>query len=496
MAFKQAMVNATLNTKGDPAFVSSGSSLMDIFTLTRDKDVLTEQLKKRLLYLLPLAWKESPLKTTKMIFYKRNCRSGEPGAGERDIFYLMYTWLSSNHTEVAQKNLHLVPRFGYFKDLLNLYGKSVLDDEIIKFYAKCLLEDKKKLEADGKNMSLAAMWAPSIKGAHDKTHNSARKIALQMGCFNKKTLMKDYRVFLSRARSALQVTERRMCLNEWEDIDYSKVPSISMNRNKKAFKNHDEDRFTEWESDVKEGKAEVKSSQLLPHQLVDKYFNNFPFDQTTENQWRAFSEKYSDKFSNSIVIGDLSYSMNGTPMLVSIAMSVLISENTQGEFRNLMITFSDKPTFAEVNGDTLYEKVNCIKEVSSIGLNTNFLATHELILARCKRANVEQKDMIKRIYCVTDMEFDEADRSGSYSNFEVISKLYKDAGYTIPELVFINVDSAGFTVPVTQKEKRTCIVAGNSPAVLLPLFSGEDLQNGEAVMNQSLDHECFNPIQI
>ena len=61
---------------------------------------------------------------------------------------------------------------------------------------------------------------------------------------------------------------------------------------------------------------------------------------------------------NLIVMSDVSGSMSGDPMLVSIGMGILISEICHPAFRDLVLTFSDNPMFHDLsNCSTFCEKV-------------------------------------------------------------------------------------------------------------------------------------------
>ena len=61
-----------------------------------------------------------------------------------------------------------------------------------------------------------------------------------------------------------------MCANEWQDVKYTRVPSVCMKRNKKNFEAHDAERFTQYLEDVKAGKKTIASGALKPHELVQE----------------------------------------------------------------------------------------------------------------------------------------------------------------------------------------------------------------------------------
>jgi hypothetical protein len=55
---------------------------------------------------------------------------------------------------------------------------------------------------------------------------------------------------------------------------------------------------------------------------------------------------------------DVSGSMMGLPMDVSIALGLYISERNEGIFKDAFMTFSKTPTMEYVQGDTLKERMN------------------------------------------------------------------------------------------------------------------------------------------
>lgn len=59
-----------------------------------------------------------------------------------------------------------------------------------------------------------------------------------------------------------------MCANEWQDVKYTRVPSVCMKNNKGSFEEHDKQRFTQYLEDVQAGKKSIASGALKPHELV------------------------------------------------------------------------------------------------------------------------------------------------------------------------------------------------------------------------------------
>ncbi|KAL3156944.1 hypothetical protein ABBQ38_001203 [Trebouxia sp. C0009 RCD-2024] len=112
------------------------------------------------------------------------------------------------------------------------------------------------------DVSLAAKWAPTPSGSHDKDTFISSSIA-QLMCpdseYTKYIARSSYRQLLVYLRECLDVPEVYMCANEWQGVKYTRVPSVCMKRNKKHFEAHDEERFTQYLVDVKAGKKTIAS---------------------------------------------------------------------------------------------------------------------------------------------------------------------------------------------------------------------------------------------
>ena len=69
-----------------------------------------------------LAFAESPQDALRILFWARDVRGG---AGERRVFRICISNLAENHPEALIKNLHLIPEYGRWDDLLALEGTKV-----------------------------------------------------------------------------------------------------------------------------------------------------------------------------------------------------------------------------------------------------------------------------------------------------------------------------------------------------------------------------------
>ena len=123
--------------------------------------------------------------------------------------------------------------------------------------------------------------------------------------------------------------------------------------------------------------------------------------------------------------------------------------------------------FHKITGNTLAQRAKSV-QLGDIA-NTNIQAVFDLILARATNSNVSQEDMPKILLIISDMEFDYCARGNDgrhFTNFEMIQRKYRQAGYEMPTLVFWNVNSRNTQTPVTINDKGVVLISGCSPVVL------------------------------
>jgi len=453
------MENMTLTENAALAYASTSSALLDLFFKgVRGATNLTQMLEA--------AWKEDALSTLKLIFQTRDCRGGK---GEKRLFHDSLKWLEANHPEVLDKNLKYIPQFGTWKDILVLVG-TTFENPVLNLMANQLKEDLKFMQANEKSkVSLCAKWAPSERHGSDKKFaGAARKLAKKLFPKSKHPYA-DYRKnYLVPLRQYLGITETFMCKKDWTNINYQAVPSRCMYLNRTTFSTQDKKRFEEYLNLVLEGKSTIKGKQMFPHELVKVYFSKKNVDPVIELQWKVLVSEVlkNGSLSDSLVLSDVSGSMSGTPMEVSIALGLLISEVTAEPFKNSIITFSENPAFHVVQGETLKDRVKNVQGMPWGG-TTNFYLCFNMILERAQKHQLPPSAMPKRIFVISDMQFGEADQEGKFkTNHQVIKDKYKAAGYEMPQMIYWNVRSNTPGFPTDQDEIGVSLVSGFSPSIL------------------------------
>ena len=163
-----------------------------------------------------------------------------------------------------------------------------------------------------------------------------------------------------------------------------------------------------------------------------------------------------------MVVADVSGSMMGDPMSVSVSLALYFAERNKGQFKDYFITFSGNPRLQKITGQNLKDKMNSI-EKAEWEMNTNLQAVFDLILNTAIKNNTLKEELPETLYIISDMEFDSA--CDTRTNFEVIKDKYEQSGYKLPNIVFWNVNGSGENLPVQEGEKGVAMVSGFSPVI-------------------------------
>jgi hypothetical protein len=91
------------------------------------------------------------------------------------------------------------------------------------------------------------------------------------------------------------------------------------------------------------------------------------------------------------------------PITVAVTLGLLVTQvNPNPALKNLVLTFSENPSFHQVKGDTLHDRVKSLCQ-ASWGYSTNCEATFRLILEKAIASELKQSDMPKTLLVISDM---------------------------------------------------------------------------------------------
>ena len=403
------------------------------------------------------------------------------------MFRILLRWLAVSKPESVVRNLPYVAEYGRWDDVL------VLLDTPCRAEALALLKqqfdaDLAALSSDG-DVSLLGKWLPSVNASNDETIRAAKQIANAFGLSDR-----DYRKTLTKLRAQIRILENNLRERDYT-FDYSKQPSKAMFKYRKAFLRNDAERYGAFMQRVSTGEVKLNTGALYPYEIIEKAYHCDDAERLSlDATWRALADYTQDE--NALVVADGSGSMywGGKPMPAAVAQSLAIyfAEHNRGAFRNHFITFSMNPRLVEIKGRDIVDKARYCETFNECA-NTNIQKVFELVLNAAVRNRVPQKDLPSTLYIISDMEFDSCAAGASLSNFEYAAKLFRQAGYRLPNVVFWNVSSRNQQQPVTMNEQGVALVSGCSPRIFSMVMEGS--LDPFTFMLSVIDTERYAPIR-
>jgi hypothetical protein len=449
----------TVTANGAVTHSTSLSACLDLFFIA---GASRRMLESDIIMMFERARAENKNLAYKILFWARDARGG---AGEKRFFQLIMEHISKQYAYDYDQLAIYIPEFGYWKDVFKIERPT--DNNLN--WIKTQLEESA-------NANLLAKWFPR-KG----------KWFVAMHQYLKMT-PKEFR---KKLVSMTKVVETQMCANEWSEINYSQVPSIAMNNYRNSFLRHDDVRYAEFITDVQEGKAKINASVLFPHQLYQA-INNGQWSDAVEAQWNALPDYMADSTERIIPVCDVSGSMEGLPMDVSVSLGIYISERNNSIFKDAFLTFSERPQMNYLKG-SLSERMRQLSN-ADWGMSTNLEATFDLILNSAVRESLPEDEMPTKLLIISDMEFDEATYH-SGTNLDSIRQKYSNAGYKMPEIVFWNVNGRVGNVPASMDESGIGLVSGFSPSILKSVLKGE-IYSPQQLMLDTVDSARYSCIGV
>ena len=473
--------NITTTENMAKAYKSTLDNLLDFFG---NAGSMRKRTEADIVQLFSKAFAQDRLLALKALFYIRDSRGGQ---GERRVFRVILKWLANNYPEIVRKNLTNVPFFGRYDDVYVLFDTD-LERDVIKAMAIQLAKDWYNMKA-GKPVSLLAKWL--------KSENTSSRESVFLAIKFRKALdwsSKKYRKTLSTLRKYIDVVEVKMCANQFNEINFGKLPSKAHLNYRKSFEKRAGENYKEYLAKVEKGEDKINASALYPYDILRAIVESTTITtiKAADLQWKALPD-YVKEGGSGICICDVSGSMDGLPLYVSISLGIYFAERNIGPFKDVFMTFSNTPCFHRIIGNNLREKWNNFDR-TGWGMNTDLVSSFRLILNTAVKNGVEPKDMPSKIFVITDMEFDYCS-SGRNTNFQEIDEMYKRAGYDRPGLIFWNVDSRNNHNPVVFNDNNVCLVSGCSPSILKSIM-GKKILSPMEVMLDTITNKRYDSVVV
>lgn len=467
---------------GALAHKSTGSAVYDMFAIGA---AYRSRSDADCILLFKNAFEEDETLALKCLFYIRDCRGGQ---GERRFFRVCMRWLAENYPERAAALAEYVPEYGRYDDWFKIYFGTPVEGQVIKMMKNQLSTD---MFCKKNAVSLLAKWMPSENASSKETIKMAKEIRIAFGIS-----AKEYRQMLSKLRAKINVLERLMSANRWDEIEFDKIPSKAGLVYKNAFARRDII-AKKYERFAKDKTTKVNASTLYPYEVVAKatqhmgygwgsYLNISEVDRAMINKyWENLPDYLNGKDCSMMCVVDTSGSMvrsdAAAPINVAISLGLYCAERAGGPFKNHYISFSSRPQLIKTEGIDFVDKVYRIYR-TNLCENTDLEAVFDLLLATAKKPGVSAWDIPKTIVVISDMEIDRG--SGNYwgggnrwtkdsasTEMEKIRRKWEAAGLKMPKLVYWNVDARNNTV--LDSGPNVTFVSGMSPTIFKQVLTGK-----------------------
>ena len=482
--------NFTYTENGALTHKTTKSMLLDMFAMGA---AMRNRSGNDVICMFKNAYEENPEYALKCLFYIRDVRGGQ---GERRFFRTCYHWLAMKYPEAAQRNMQYIPEFGRWDDMYCLLGTSLESDMF------ALLKKQFVLDLSCQTPSLLAKWLPSCNASSKETIAKGNMTREAFGL-----TQKEYRKALSVLRKRINVLERLMSANEWDKIEFDKIPSKAGLIYKNAFARRDIIK-AKYEKFAKDENTKVNAGTLYPYEVVEKalqcrFTRMDDTDRLMVNKyWENLPNWVKDANFNGICVVDTSGSMSGTPINVAISLGMYCAERAGGPFANHYISFASRPQLIETKGADFVDKVNRIYSTNLID-NTNIEAVFDLLLNTAIQNNCSQEEIPQNIVIISDMQMDAARGIGRNYNYntgrwesnpnipmetlmESIRRKWNDNMYQMPHLVYWNVDARDNTI--LDGGDNVSYVSGFSPSIFRSILTGK---NSMDLMYEVLDNERY-----
>lgn len=497
--------NYTLTENGAVTHTTTRSDLLDMFAMGA---AMRKRTDEDVILMFRKAFKENPSYALKCLFYIRDIRGGQ---GERRFFRVCMRDLATQNTEAAMRNLRHIPEFGRWDDLYIFIG-TPLEGAALNF-----MKEQLALDIQCKTPSLLAKW---LKSENTSSAESRRLATITRKAFGMNH--KQYRKTLSVLRVRINVLERLMSENRWDEIEFDKIPSKAGMIYKNAFARHDIEReksikdVQTYAEFAKDTTKKVNAKTLYPYECVEeaaKIMGSIHWGSRhtnindtnrlmTNKYWDNLTDYFNGASLNALAVVDTSSSMWGTPVYVATSLGMYCAEKCNGPFAGHYVSFSRNPRLVKVEGVDFCDKVDRIIR-TDLCENTDIEKTFDMLLDTAVRNRCSQADLPQNIIVISDMEFDAARGAGRVYNWQTrkyeyndtnvdtlmerIAKKWAAAGYQMPHLIFWNVDARQNNIPMLGNGPIS-YVSGFSPSIFQTIMTGK---TGYDLMMEKLNSERY-----
>lgn len=288
--------NFTKTENGALAHKTTQSDLLDMFALGGS---MRKRSEEDIILMFRKAFAENPLYALKCLFYLRDIRNGQ---GERRFFRICMKDLAKQEPQVARRNIPEIPIFGRWDDLYLFVGTPAEEDAFQLIKSQLILDTLSE--------------TPSLLGKWLKSENTSSPESVKLATYTRRKYLnlssKQYRQILSSLRARINIVERLMSENRWEEIQFDKVPSKAGLIYKNAFARREIIK-EKYEQFIKNKNTKVNAKALYPYEVIEKALqhkvSNSFMGEVLQKYWDSLTDHFKGSSFNALAIADTSASI-------------------------------------------------------------------------------------------------------------------------------------------------------------------------------------------
>lgn len=402
----------------------------------------------------------------------------QTGYGRRDEFYKGITWLHNNKPDLLYRNLHLIPVFGCWKDLMQEPLIDVLNRE--RVYA---------IVAENMDDQLLRKYLPQIRSKRKiRSERDRKRSEWAKGlCAHLDISPKEYRKL--KSSGAAHIWQKQMQRGQWEDIHFNGIPGKAMllhtsrkGKDKQTvFERHGQvERLKDWVL----GQKSVKFNGY-PYELLAAVKKNPSFVQRIvyDKQFESIlGNMAGHKLGNVLPCLDISGSMechvlpNVSAMDICISMGISFSAMNTGHFKDVVCGFSSTCIVSKLTGGFCdrVDFINNDQQIQDVAWgSTNFQGVIDLLVKiRQDDPSIPVEEFPDTLLIISDMQFNPAGGYGNNveTNYAATRRKLSEVGLKDVRIIWWCVNGSTTDFPSNMDDKGVYMIGGFDPVNLKALM--------------------------
>ncbi|MDV4151626.1 DUF2828 family protein [Clostridium sp. AL.422] len=396
----------------------------------------------------------------KFLFFIRSIKNG---LGERRIFRVLLKYLAKENTDIIEKNIRIIPKYGRWDDLYSLFD-TPLEEKVIYLF-------KNQIQKD------LTSNTPSTLGKWLKSENSSSKDSRALG-YKTRVLLKysskEYRKLLTTLRRKLNIIENNLTTKNYENINYENISKISINKYKKAFFKNDNKNYSLYLNN------KVNTDYIIPNKIINYLNANMDEDNLNnriENLFYNIIIKGATNLDDSLIINGLNENENNEVLSLLIFTIVLYKKINLNAFKNYYISFKKNPKFNKL---TEIDLINDMKSIYNnyTNFNINLNSALDLLLFTLLKKNLSSDSSPKSILYIYN-----SDEDIDFYTTEDLKEKWSKANFEIPEIKLWNLNNLNnnFSIQIKDDVIR---ISGYNQNIWKYLIESKEISNTEIILDK------------